>query len=288
MKDNKLYTINKVSSADGTVIGYRKIGNGPGLILLHGAFESSQSHTELAELLADKFTVYLPDRRGRGLSGPYAADHHVKQDVEDMDALLQKTGAHYVFGISSGGIIWLEAALSLTAIHKAVIYEPPFYTPETMPDNELKRYEQELADGDIKGALVTGMLAAQMGPKLFRLLPRWLLKTITGMIMKAEGKNAKTGDATMANLAPTLRYDFLIVKELAGHLPRFSKIKAEILLMGGSTSPAYLKKALDLMQEVLPGAKRIELKGLGHGGSGNANRGGKPDVVAKELKQFFS
>ena len=31
------YTIGSVISADGTTIGYRQIGSGPGLVLLHGA-----------------------------------------------------------------------------------------------------------------------------------------------------------------------------------------------------------------------------------------------------------
>src|SRR2546430_6066693 len=56
-----------VISRDGTAIGYRQLGHGPGLVVLHGAMESSQSHVQLAEELADGFSVYLPDRCGRGL-----------------------------------------------------------------------------------------------------------------------------------------------------------------------------------------------------------------------------
>ena len=87
-----------VISKDGTTIGYRQLGAGPGLVVLHGAMESAQSHLQLAEALADKYTVYLPDRRGRGLSGPYGTGSVVGEAVEDLDALLAKAGAHYVFG----------------------------------------------------------------------------------------------------------------------------------------------------------------------------------------------
>jgi len=41
------------------------------------------------------------------------------------------------------------------------------------------------------------------------------------------------------------------------------------------------------LEELLPQAKRIEFAGLGHGASGNANRGGKPKLVAQELRRFF-
>ena len=100
--------IDEVTSKDGTTIGYRRLGSGPGVVVLHGAMESSRSHVQLAEALADAFTVYLPDRRGRGLSGPYAAGHTVATDIADMDALLAKTGAQLVFGVSSGsgGLGW--------------------------------------------------------------------------------------------------------------------------------------------------------------------------------------
>lgn len=68
------YATGTVTSKDGTTIGYRQLGQGPGVVMLHGAMESAQSHMQLATALADAFTVYLPDRRGRGLSGPFGAD----------------------------------------------------------------------------------------------------------------------------------------------------------------------------------------------------------------------
>src|ERR1051325_9217052 len=72
-----------VSSRDGTSIGFRQFGSGPGVILLHGSMSSGAHHTELAQLLADAFTVYVPDRRGRGLSGPYRTGDELEQEVED-------------------------------------------------------------------------------------------------------------------------------------------------------------------------------------------------------------
>ncbi len=64
-------TTGSVSSADGTTIGYLQVGHGPAVVILHGSNESARSHTQLALALADAFTVYLPDRRGRGQSGPH-------------------------------------------------------------------------------------------------------------------------------------------------------------------------------------------------------------------------
>src|SRR5258708_5303263 len=80
------YLPGSVPSQDGTAIGYRQLGHGPGVVLVHGAMESAQSHLQLAEALADAFTVYLPDRRGRGRSGPYGNDYGIQKEVEDLDA----------------------------------------------------------------------------------------------------------------------------------------------------------------------------------------------------------
>lgn len=60
--------LRSVASRDGTTIGYRQVGSGPALILLHGSMSSGAHHVELARLLSDTFTVFVPDRRGRALS----------------------------------------------------------------------------------------------------------------------------------------------------------------------------------------------------------------------------
>ncbi len=280
-------TTSSVTSQDGTTIGYRQLGHGPGVVLLHGAMESAHSHMQLAEALADAFTVYLPDRRGRGLSGPYGKDYSIQTEVEDMDALLTKTGAHNVFGVSTGGLICLQAALTLPAIHKAALYEPALIVNGSISTAFLPRYDKEMAQGKV----ATAMKGAQMGPPIFNAIPSFLLGLLTNMAMKSEDKKARSGDVTMRMLAPTLHYDFQLVDEMAETLENFRPVRAEVLLLGGSKSPAYLIVALDALEKVLPHVKRIEFPGLDHGGSSdasNTNRSGKPELVAQELRRFFA
>src|SRR6266568_2966185 len=94
------YTIGSVTSKDGTTIGYRQLGHGPAIVLVQGAMGSAQNFMQLAGRLSDAFTVYVPDRRGRGLSSlPYSKDYGIQKDVEDLDALLAKADAHSVFGL---------------------------------------------------------------------------------------------------------------------------------------------------------------------------------------------
>ena len=288
MSDARAAVTGSITSKDGTTIGYRQLGHGPGVVLLHGIMESAQSHIQLAEGLADTFTVYLPDRRGRGLSGPQGSDYRLEKEVEDLDALLTKTGAHYVFGVSAGAIVCLQAALTLPAIHRAAIFEPPLIIDDSVSTAFVERFDKEMAQGKVVSALVTAMKGSQMGPPVFNVMPRWLLELLTKMMTASEEKKAKADDVTMRMLASTLHSDFQLSVETKGALESFKAIRADVLLLGGSKSPAYFKVALDALEMVLPHAKRTEFPGLNHGASGNANRGGKPKLVAQELRRFFA
>lgn len=284
------YTTDSVTSKDGTTIGYRQLGHGPGVVLLHGAMESADSHMQLAGALADAFTVYAPDRRGRGLSDPFGGEYSAQTELDDLKALLARTGARYVFGVSAGGDICLQAALTLPTIQKVAVYEPALIVNGSLSTAFLTRYDRELAQGKIAAALVTGMLGAQMGPPMLHVMPRWLLESFTKKAMASEEANPNGSYVSMRALAPTLRYDFQVVVKMSENLERFRALHTNVLLLGGSKSPAYLKTALDTLEKMLPHATRIEFPGLDHGGSSDAsstNRGGQPERVAQELRRFF-
>src|SRR2546428_13576456 len=106
--------------------------------------------------------------------------------------------------------------------------------------------------------------------------------------MVAGGERTAGGDdVAMRMLAPTLHYDFQLVIEMTGALERFRTLPADVLLLGGSKSPAYLRAALDALEKLLPHETRVGFPGLGHEASGNTKRRGQPDGVAAELPPFF-
>ena len=287
----KPYATDSVISKDGTTIGYYRLGQGPGIILIQGAMGTAQNFMELGEVLADIFTVYIPDRRGRGLSDDNGADYSIQKEVEDIETLLNKTGASYIFGLSSGALIALQATLNLPAIRKAVIYEPPLFV-NGLPTALMKRYEKEMAEGRLAAAMITAMQATQMGPQIFNVIPRGLLELLTNKMMESEDKSAKSGDITMRMLAPTLQHDFQVVAEMNGKLTTFRAINKEILLLGGSKSPNFLKADLNALEKVLPDAARVEFPGLGHAAAWNydkqRNPDGNPERVAQELKRSLA
>jgi pimeloyl-ACP methyl ester carboxylesterase len=228
--------------------------------------------------------VYIPDRRGRGWSGPHGAGYNIAKECADLAALMAKTGSQNVFGLSSGALISLQAALSLPAIRKMAIYEPPLSVGGSSPTGWVPRYDREIAEGKLPAALVTVLKELQASP-VFSALPRWALVPLIGLALKSDDKLVKNGDIPLRALIPTMHFDVQLVIETEGTLENFSSIDAEILLLGGSKSQAFLRIALDALSGVLRHAQRVELKGLDHLGPDNK---GNPEIVARELRRFFA
>jgi pimeloyl-ACP methyl ester carboxylesterase len=126
--------MNTVISKDGTQIAFDKTGEGPAVILVNGAlvYRAHWGHGQLTGLLADHFTVYTYDRRGRGESGnnlPYA----VEREIDDLEAIIDVAGGSaYVYGDSSGAALVLEAAIKLGGkVSKFAMYEAPYNSEGT-------------------------------------------------------------------------------------------------------------------------------------------------------------
>jgi len=259
--------------AKATDIRYRTFGGGGRkLVLLHGGLQTSANFSRLAAELATTFTVYVPDRRGRGRSGPAGDDHGLRTEIDDLAAVLDETGAGNVFGLSSGAVVALNAALELPHIERLALYEPPLPYDGHDPVAWRPRYEKELAAGRTAAAFVT----TAKGTGELRYVPRAVLLPMAALYLR--------GDRQARQLVPTMRQDATVVAQAAGPLDRYAAVTAETLLLGGSRSPAYLKKVLHGLEPVLPHVRRVTLNGVGHVAADNS---GKPERVAAELRKFF-
>ena len=281
-----------VLSKDGTRIGYLRVGQGPAVVLLHGSNESARSHIRLAQALADAFTVYLPDRRGRGLSGPHRPDHGIRTEVEDLQAVLSASGAERAFGVSIGALIALETARTQPAIRQIAAYEPALLMDTTRYTGWVGRFDREMARGKVAAALITSLYGLDLAPPAFKLMGRRLAEALTNRALKSEDKKASDDTVTERKLAPTLRYEGLLLAETAGTIGTFAEVPAEVLLLGGDMKrPAFIKPAFDAFSRTLPNNGRMVFRGLEHGGSsdiGPTNRNGKSDVVAPAIRSFFT
>jgi pimeloyl-ACP methyl ester carboxylesterase len=262
---------NAVTSKDGTVIAYSKIGQGPALILVDGAlcyrqFGPSQG---LAALLAPHFTVITYDRRGRGESGdtqPYA----IEREVEDLAALIESAGGTaYVAGQSSGAALAIEAANRLPAITKLALYEAPFIVDNTgkpVTSAFLASLKEAVAQNQRSKAVK--MFMKQVGTPGFMvaimpLFPVW---------------------SKLTAVAHTLPYDLSTVVPYGAGVPLpqtlGKNITAPILVMDGGKSPTWMRNSMRALSQTLPNASYRTLAEQTHMV--------KAEVLAPVLQEFFA
>jgi pimeloyl-ACP methyl ester carboxylesterase len=118
----------KVLNEDAEIYCERR-GNGPVLLLIHGAMEDAGYYSSAADLLADKFTVVSYDRRCNSRSsGDRSVDMTVAQQARDTASIIKATGGGkaVVVGRSGGAIIGLELATTKPElIDFLIVYEAP-------------------------------------------------------------------------------------------------------------------------------------------------------------------
>ncbi|HEX6557327.1 MAG TPA: alpha/beta hydrolase [Ktedonobacteraceae bacterium] len=261
--------MNKVISKDGTVIAFDRSGKGPAVMLVGGAFQYraiDPPTAQLAALLAQHFTVFHYDRRGRGDSGdtqPYA----VEREIEDLEALIKEAGGSaFVFGMSSGGVLALDAAAYGLAITKLALYELPFNSGDEHGRQAAEHYTRQLRAllaegrrGDAVALAMTTWGATAEAIAGMRQTPIWPL---------------------FESVAPTLAYDNAIMGDGSVPAERLASITVPTLVMDGGASPAFMRNAAQAAAHALPNAKRRTLEGQTHDVA--------PEVLAPVLVEFFA
>jgi Alpha/beta hydrolase family len=244
-------------SNDGTRIAFDRIGDGPPLILVGGAFSwrSWKGFVELAELLSSHYTILNYDRRAHGDSEdtpPYT----VEREFEDLEAMIGAAGGSaYVWGLSSGGILALEAARAGVAIHRLAVYEPPFIIDPSdgLPPDDFGRRVDELIADERRSEAVKYYMARVMGipaivPTLMSLWPPFWSK------LKAT--------------AHTLPYEAVLVDRYVRGRPLelsyWSGVATPTLVVSGEKSPEKLRKGARAIADALPEAEHRVLSGVTH------------------------
>jgi pimeloyl-ACP methyl ester carboxylesterase len=143
-------------SADGTRIGYHRLGSGPAIVFVHGSVSTHTDWMPVARLLADRFTCYSVDRRGRNRSIHEAGPYAIEREYEDVQAVLTVAGpGAFLAGHSFGAICALGAALRQLP-PRLVLYEPPLPVGGPVAGEHLPAYAEAIARNDLDLALEIG------------------------------------------------------------------------------------------------------------------------------------
>lgn len=240
-----------VSSTDGTTIAYEQTGEGPPLVMVDGALCSRQFGPSAAQAarLAERFTVYSYDRRGRGESDdrpPYA----VEREIEDLAAMLDAAGgAAFVYGISVGSVLALRAAAALGPIRipRLALCEPPF----SVGDEAGAAFAQEARQ--ITGLLAAGRRGEAVSTFLSEMMPPPML----------DGLRTSPDWAVLEAHAPTLAYDYALLGDGAVPAAIARSAAMPVLLLVGEESAAYKHTAVEALVKALPDVRLETTAGAG-------------------------
>lgn len=268
-----------IESEDGTAIGYEAIGEGPGIVVLHGTFRAGRHYRELAAALAEKFTVCTVDRRGRGRSGPQGPDYDIDRECADLIAVMEHSGATMVFGHSFGGLVALETILRRpdAQITKLAMYEPAISIGGTISTRWLPAFDKAVGQGRVADAVTLMVIGMDLaGP--IRHVPLRLRR----MLIKAALRGDMLADAEA--LLPTVHGEVAVMDQLNSSGARYTTVETRTLLLTGGRSPDYLGGAVNTLHAAIHGAQRVVLDKLTHNGPDLE----APALVAEHLGRFFA
>lgn len=255
-----------VESRDGTPIGYVRVGSGPPLVIVHGAWASGDSFLPFADALGARFSCFVMDRRGRGNSGD-GPEYDFQRELDDIEAVLDIAGQDAcLMGHSGGGVFALEVAQN-TLIKSLVVYEPPLrhnLDPDT--PSFLDRFRRAVEAG--KDEAATAMFFREM----------------VGMDEEALGafRSAPAWEERVPRA-------WTVVREMQGMLDagitfeRYGSVSVPTLLLVGTETPEEDVLATHRLHGVMPDSRIAELHGQGH-----MAHLGAPELLATEVAQFLA
>jgi pimeloyl-ACP methyl ester carboxylesterase len=273
MNENRIH---RAVSADGTQIVARVHGQGPPLVFLPaGPGDSETSWGILLPFLSDRFTCYLMNTRGRGLSADHP-DYSPQRLVEDVVAFAESIGEPV--GLTGWGttLLALVAAEGTTAVSAVAAYESAA--------DEVASEEIRARLGDVFARV--GELAAEG-----RLVDaaRSFIEHST-VIYTDEEVTSGAPWAFWQTSAPNILV-FLQEEQQAAASERpgptdpavLARITVLVLLLHGSESRPWFTGSVRHVASRVADPHVRAISGAGHFGPHT-----KPEAVASELIGFFS
>jgi pimeloyl-ACP methyl ester carboxylesterase len=254
-----------VTSPDGVRIACHVAGEGPPLVMVHGAGSAGWSFDLLRPHLEERFTLWALDRRGRGDSGD-GDSYSIEAEFDDVVAVVREAGpGALLFGHSFGGLVVAGAASRLGDLPRLVLYEGPM--GGVLADEAwTARFERLVETGDRDTAVhdfmseIGGYTDAEI--EAMRGTPAWRARLDASRTVPRELRAEQA-----------FGMDALSLGEL----------RAPTLLLVGSESPAWAHQSIAAFAGAIPDARVHTLEGQGHGAAVSA-----PELLAAELTDFLS
>ncbi|MFF6772989.1 alpha/beta fold hydrolase [Streptomyces sp. NPDC012637] len=233
-------------------------GDGDPLVLVHGSWFDHHNWDLVVHGLALRHRVLVYDRRGHGESDRPEGQGSLREDEEDLAALMETVGfaPAYVVGHSLGASIALRLAARRPELFRGlVVHEPPLLdlaadVPAVREEVAVTRQRLGHAadlvrQGDDLAGARSFVEQVADGPGAWEALPQ------------------EQRDAFVTH-APTFLDEQSDPGWAALDLAALRGCGVPALLTGGSESPALFGAALDRVAGALPGARIHVFEGAGH------------------------
>lgn len=250
------------TSRDGTPLGWHRAGEGPPIVLVHGACGDKGNWIWCTPHLAPSLTVYAVDRRGRGRSGD-APEYSIEREHEDLVAVVEAIGRPVTLvGHSYGGVVALGAARLTELVERLVLYEPSIEAHAfTDCDDWAARIDAHVEGGDRAAAALEFFRLASSAEEV------------------AELRASEPAWRQIERDVHTVPRELRALKPMAA--ARFDAVTQPALLLVGERSPGYLSDGIARLAEELPSSRTVTIEGQGHLAQAFA-----PERVCAELLEF--
>ncbi len=242
------------------------MGSGPSLVIVHGAWASGDSYLPLAELLGERFSCFVMDRRGRGNSGD-GQEYDLQYELADIEAVLDVAGeGANLLGHSGGGVYALEVALRAD-ISRLIVYEPPLRQNLDADTHDFfDRFRDAVENGRNEAA--TTMFFREMAG------------------MEGDALSAFQSTPAWEERVPrawTVVREMQAMMDAALPVERYHSVSMPTLLLVGTETPEEDVLMMHELDRVIPDSRLAELQGQGHMAHLTA-----PGLIANEVATFLA
>jgi pimeloyl-ACP methyl ester carboxylesterase len=249
-----------LAAVNGVELYYERMGQGPRLVLTHGAWGDGRSWQGVVEPLSRRFEVVTWDRRGHSRSSDGAGPGSRLQDAADLAALIEHLGTEpaHVCGNSAGSSVTLTLVTERPElVRSAVVHEPALYglllqsgdahvAQRLADDLRVIDEVRQLIEGGDREAATRAFVELALGPGMWDRLPA---ETRASWIANADTfYDESRAPAEMWNVE---------VEALASS-------RVPLLLTYGTDSPELERVGTQELGRRVPVARVEVLEGAGH------------------------
>ena len=263
------------SQFDETRLHYELSGAGEALFLVHGSWVDGGVWDAVVPLLSSRFELVSYDRRGHSRSSSPPGQGSIRDDVEDLAALIEALGmapAH-VAGASLGGSIALRLAASHPELLRSIaVHEPPLF---------------DLIDTEPTGPPrwpSSGPASPRLPPGSRRAITRapHASTTSSSTDPAVAGRPWTRPPVGFGSSMPSTYLDQCLDPDALGiELDSLGAFDRPALVTYGDLRPPLFKWITEMVVDALPVAQAVEIPGTAHDPQVT-----HPDAYARVLTEF--